>query len=120
VFRKVYKDCQISYNGNRYEVPYHVVGKKVMLKIKDNLIRLYHDQELLVSYREPESKNNRIGNSRFYEQLKRDKEQLRRKYGKKKGKATRGLTTDSLYPQVAYRSLTEYEQFAQGGVAWNN
>jgi hypothetical protein len=64
--------------------------------------------------------NNRIGNSHFYEQLKRDKEQLRRKYGKKKGKATRGLTTDSLYPQVAYRPLTEYEQFAQGGVAWNN
>ena len=120
VFRKVYKDCQISYNGNRYEVPYHVVGKKVMLKIKDNLIRLYHDQELLISYREPESKNNRIGTSRFYEQLKRDKEQLRRKYGKKKGKATRGLTTDSLYPQVAYRPLTDYEQCAQGGVAWNN
>jgi len=49
--------------------------------------------------------------------FKRDKEQLRRKYGKKKGKATRGLTTDSLYPQVAYRPLTDYEQFAQGGVA---
>lgn len=27
-FRKVYKDCQLSYNGNRYGVPYHVVGKK--------------------------------------------------------------------------------------------
>lgn len=120
VFRKVYKDCRISYNGNLYEVPYHVVGKKVMLKIKDGLIRIYHDQEFLISYSEPEGKNNRIGNSRFYEQLKNDKKQLSRKYGKKKGQATRGLTTDSLYPQVEYRPITEYEQFAQGGVVWNN
>ena len=91
-----------------------------MLKIKDGLIRIYHDQEFLISYREPEGKNNRIGNSRFYEQLKHDKKQLSRKYGKKKGRATRGVTTDSLYPQVEYRSITEYEQLAQGGVAWNN
>jgi len=34
VYRKVYKDCQLSYNGNRYVIPYHVVGKIVLLKIK--------------------------------------------------------------------------------------
>jgi hypothetical protein len=34
-YRKVYKDCQISYGGNRYLVPYQMVGKKVLLnKIK--------------------------------------------------------------------------------------
>jgi transposase len=44
VFRKVYKDCLLSYNGNRYSAPYHVVGKRVMIKIKGNLIRIYHDQ----------------------------------------------------------------------------
>ena len=120
IFRKVYKDCELSYNGNRYRVPYHVVGKKVMLKIKGDLIRIYHDQELLASYREPESKNNLISDPRIYEQLKNDKEQLRRKYGKHKGKATRGLVTDSLYADVIYRPLAEYDQYAQGGVSWNN
>lgn len=120
VFRKVYKDCQISYNGNRYEVPYHVVGKKVMLKIKGNLILIYHDQELLASYREPEDKNNLINTPSFYEQLKRDREQLGRKYGWKKGKATRGLTTGTLYPQVAHRPLAEYEQLARGGDPWSS
>jgi len=120
VFRKVYKDCQISYNGNRYVVPYHVVGKKVMLKIKDSLIRIYHDQELLGSYQEPKSKNNLIGDPRFYEQLKHDKEQIRRKYGRNKGKATRGLINGSLYQEVLYRPLTEYEQYAIGGGSWNN
>jgi transposase len=120
VFRKVYKDCQLSYNGNRYQVPYHVVGKKVMLKIKGDLIRIYHDQELLISYREPESKNNLIGDPRIYEQLKHDKEQLNRKYGRHKGKATRGLVSKSLYADVIYRPLAEYEKYAQGGVLWNS
>ena len=91
-----------------------------MLKIKGDLIRIYHDQELLASYREPESKNNMIGDSRFYEQLKNDKEQLRRKYGRHKGKATRGLVSDSLYADVSYRPLAEYEKYAQGGVLWNS
>lgn len=120
VFRKVYKDCELSYNGNRYRVPYHVVGKKVMLKIKGDLIRIYHDQELLASYREPKSNNNLISDPQIYEQLKHDKEQLSRKYGKHKGKATRGLITKSLYADVIYRPMTEYEKYAQGGVSWNN
>ena len=108
------------YNGNRYGVPYHVVGKKVMIKIKGDLIRIYHDQELLASYREPKSKNNMISDPQIYEQLKHDKEQLSRKYGKHKGKATRGLITESLYVAVSHRSLSEYDKYAQGGVSWNN
>ena len=120
VFRRVYKDCQLSYNGNRYVVPYHAAGKKVMLKIKDNLIRIYHDQELLASYQEPKNRDNLIGDPKFYEQLKHDKEQIRRKYSKTKGKATRGLENKSLYREVFYRPLAEYEQYAQGGGLWNN
>jgi len=120
VFRKVYKDCLFSYNGNRYQVPYHVVGKRVMLKIKGDLIRIYHDQDLLASYREPEGKNNLVGSPLIYEQLKNDKEQLRRKYGKQKGKVTRGLVSKSLYADVIYRPLAEYDKYAQGGVSWNN
>ena len=120
VFRKVYKDCELSYNGNRYRAPYHVVGKKVMLKIKDDLIRIYHDQELLASYREPKTKNNLISDPRIYEQLKNDKEMLSRKYGHHKGQATRGLVNRSLYADVIYRPLAEYDQYAQGGVSWNN
>lgn len=120
VFRKVYKDCLLSYNGNRYGAPYHVVGKRVMIKIKGNLIRIYHDQELLVTYLEPETKNHMISDPQIYEQLKRDKEQLSRKYGKHKGKATRGLINDSLYADVIYRPLSEYDRYAQGGVSWNS
>mgnify|MGYP001817271303 FL=1 len=115
VFRKVYKDCQISYNCNRYLVPHQMVGKKVMLKIKHNRVNIYDDNVLLVSYHESQGKHELIGNRLFYDQLKRDQQQVGRKYGRKKGKATRGLTTKSLFPQVQYRPLSVYERVAQGG-----
>lgn len=120
VFRKVYKDCQLSYNGNRYQVPYQAVGRRVLLKVKDHWIRIYDDQDLLASYPEPEGKGQVIGNPGIYEQLKKDKEQLGRKYGQGKGKATRGLTNGSLYLDVALRPLSEYERYASGGALWNN
>lgn len=120
VFRKVYRDCQISFNANRFVVPHRAVGRKVMLKVKNGLIRIYHDQDLLASYREPQGKHNVVADPRFYEALRRDKEQLRLKYVKSKGKATRGLTVGSLWVDVHRRPLAEYEKYAQGGVAWNS
>ena len=118
IWRPVYKECQLSYNGNRYLVPHHVAGKKVMLKIKGKLIRIYHDYDLLATYQEPEAKHTVIGDPAIYRVLARDKEQTQRKYSRQKGKATRGLVTSTLYPEVAVRSLEEYEQLA--GTSWNN
>ncbi len=120
VFRKVYKDCQISYECNRYVVPHHVVGKQVLLKIKNNVMRIYHDQDLLATYSVPEGKYQVTANPLFYEQVKKDKELLCRKYAKVKARATRGLTNGSLFPQAHYRPLTVYEEIAQGGAQWNN
>jgi transposase len=120
VFRKVYRDCQISYNGNRYVAPHRAVGKRVMLKIKHGTIRIFHDQDLLATYQEPQGKNNLVSNPRFYEDLRHDKEQLRRKYGKSKGRATRGLVNGSLWVNVAARPLAEYDKYARGGVSWNS
>lgn len=120
IFRKVYRDCLISYNGNRYQVPHRLVGKKILLKIKNGRIRIYDDSDLLVAYEEPGTKHNRIASPRFDEELRHDKEQLKRKYGKSKGKATRGLINSSLYIDVSYRPLKEYERYASGGALWNN
>jgi transposase len=119
-FRTVYRDCQISFNANRYVVPHRAVGQQVMLKVKNGLIRIYQDQDLLATYTEPTTKHNLLADPRFYENLRRDREQMRRKYGRAKGKATRGLSYGSLLIDVHHRPLAEYEQFAQGGVAWNS
>lgn len=122
VYRKVYRDCRLSYDGNRYQVPHHVVGKRVMLKVKDRRIRIYHDQDLLITYEQPEGKGKSFGYPWLDAALRYDKEQLKRKYfnGKGKGKATRGLVNGSLYPEVAHRPLAEYEKYAMGGVIWNS
>jgi transposase len=122
VVRKVYKDCQVSYNGNRYVVPYHVVGKKILLKIKAGTIRFYDDQELLVTYQESQDTGSRIGQPGLYEKLLQDIAQRRRKYQqhKGKGKATQGVVTRSLFPQVAYRPLAEYDRLVAGGGVWTN
>ena len=120
VFRKVYKDCQVSYETNRYVLPHTVVGKKVMLKIKNGTIRFYDDDQLLATYNQPQGKHQLVANPFFYEQLKRAKDQLRRKYGRSKGKATRGLVDASLFPQVMHRPLADYEAFAKGGAPWSN
>jgi len=119
IFRPVYKECQFSYNGNRYLIPHEFAGKKVLLKIKGKVIRIYHDHDLVATYEEPEGRHQLVGDRVIYERLRADREQRKRKYGRQKGKATRGLTTASLFPEVAVRSLAEYERLA-GGASWSN
>ena len=120
VFRKVYKDCLVSYETNRYMLPHQSVGKRIMLKIKNGIIRFFDDDRLLATYQQSEGRHQLVGNRLFYEQLKADREQQKRKYGRHKGAATRGLSSESLFPQVMYRPLSDYERLAQGGAAWNN
>lgn len=116
-FRKVYKDCLLSFDGNRYYVPTHMVGKQVVLKIKGAILRIYHDDELLALYEIPPQKGTVVGIPK--ERPSRPPQQTPR-YGQDKGKATRGLVNGTLYPQVYHRPLSEYDRFAQGGVVWNN
>lgn len=120
VFRKVYKDCLVSYDTNRYLLPHHAAGKRIMLKIKDGTIRFFDDDRLLVTYSEPEGRHQLVGNRLFYEQLKADRDQRKRKYGRHKGAATRGLSNSSLFPQVMYRPLSDYDRLVQGGASWNS
>jgi transposase len=119
-FRKVYRDCQISFDANRYVVPHRAVGQTVLLKVKNGQIRIFLDQNLLATYTEPTTKHNVLAHPQFYEDLRKDREQLRRKYGRAKGKATRGLSHGSLLIDVDQRSLRVYDELAQGGISWNN
>jgi hypothetical protein len=120
IFRKVYKDCLICFDTNRYQLPHQAVGKKILLKIKDGTIRFFDDHRLLASYPQAEGKYQFVGNPLFSELLKADREQSRRKYGRFKGQATRGLSIGSLFPQVMYRPIAEYERMAEGGGVWNS
>lgn len=121
VYRKVYKDCMISFNASHYQLPADVVGQRVLLKIKDSSIRFYDDQRLLATYEEASEKGSWVTNASFTEQLLQNRKQhTANPYVKVKGRATRGLVNGSLFPQVASRPLSFYDQFAQGGASWNN
>jgi transposase len=121
LYRKVYKDCMISYNASLYQVPPDVVGKKILLKIKDGVIRFYDDDRLLASYHESSQKGTWTTDPAITGQiLQYRQDQRQRPYGRIKAKATRGLVNGSLFPQVLYRPLSVYDQFAQGGGPWTN
>ncbi|MCX5881272.1 MAG: IS21 family transposase [Deltaproteobacteria bacterium] len=121
VYRKVYKDCMISYNASHYQLPADVVGQKVLLKVKDGSIRFYDDQRLLATYDEAADKGSWVMNVPFTEQLLQSRKQHKTNpYVKVKARATRGLVDGSLFAQVANRPLSFYDQFAQGGASWNN
>ena len=121
VFRKVYKDCMISYNASHYQVPPDVIGKRILLKVKDGLIRFYDDDRLLVTYSICEQKGGVVTDATITEQIHQCRRKQRHSpYYRPKGRATRGLVDASLFPQVLYRPLSIYDQFAQGGASWNN
>lgn len=114
VYRKVYKDCQVSFNGNRYVVPHEYVEQKVLLKIRNGILRIFADDQMLTVYRIPEGRGQTMAHPQFYQRLQDDRQQVRRKYQKPfgKGHATRGLLKDALRLEVMARPLSVYEQEA--------
>ena len=111
-YRKVHKDCQLCFGGNRYVVPHEYARKTVLLKINDGILRIFFDDTLIAVYQIPESKGQTLAHPQFYQRLKEDRDQLRRKYRKpffKKAWATRGLETHRLGVDVMKRSLSVYD-----------
>jgi transposase len=120
--RKVYKDCQLSFDGNRYVVAHRCVGKKVLVKAKDGKMRVFLDEELIAVYVLGIGKGAVLAHPWFYDALRRDKEQLRKKYRMPygKGKATIGLVSENNYRiDVQVRDLSVYEQAAGGETCLN-
>jgi transposase len=113
VWRKIQKDCQVAFDGNRYVMPHEYVGEKVLLKIRNGLLRVFKDEIMIAAYNIPSEKGQVVSNPRFYQRLKNDREQLRRKYHKHfwgKAKATRGLLKNGLTHEVMKRNLLVYDQ----------
>jgi transposase len=118
-FRVVGKDCCLFYGQNRFMVPHRAVGKKIVVRVKDGLLRAYDGAELLATYQVPEGKGNLLTDPRFVEALRRDPVQNRMKYrtfeGRKKGAATIGLMDEPLRLAVQVRDIGVYAALAEGG-----
>jgi len=117
--RKVQKDCRISFGGNIYGIPHKCVGKKVLVRFKDGILRVYSDDKLVITHEECPGKGQVRVPAWIYEDLRKDKEQLKKKYRKPygKGKATIGLVKQDNYRiGVEVRDLSVYEKATGGAI----
>ena len=117
VYRTVHKDCTVRFEGNSYVVPRTLVGKKIILRVKDGMMRIFSDDLLVVIYEIPEGKGHLVQDKRFYEALRKDHEMNRRKYHharRHKGRAKH--TISPLKPpydmDVAIRPIAIYDHAA--------
>jgi transposase len=113
-FRPVHKDCTVHFGTNRYMVHHTLVGKDLVLRVKNRVIRIYHDSTHIVTYMIPEQKGQFLFEQRFVDALKNDREMNRIKYGRgircRKGRAV--TISPSIPPwavDVETRSLNIYD-----------
>jgi transposase len=120
IYRKVQKDCIVRFEGNSYVLPHTLVGKEVLLRVKGTHMRIFRDDELVVTYEVAQGKGKLIQDKRFYEALRKDRQMNARKYGKKdrrkKGRAKNTISPlKPLYEMdVEVRPIAIYDQ-AIGG-----
>lgn len=124
IFRKVRKDCVVTFEGNRFVVDHKLVGKDVLLRAKDGHLRIYAQDVLIVAYAIPNGKGHLVSDPRFYKALREDLSMAARKYAnsnRHKGRAhgrgikkTIGLTKPRYdMDAVEVRPLSDYNVFAE-------
>ncbi|MFQ5917786.1 MAG: IS21 family transposase [Candidatus Binatia bacterium] len=124
LYRKVHKDCTIMVQGNSYVVPHTLVGTQVMVRLKDNFLRVFKDEECVVQYNVPEARGQLVQDPRFYAALREDRALNQRKYGRtrlSKGKAKRtisptlGVFSERSFGRenVEVRPLSVYTTYAE-------
>ena len=121
VYRKVHKDCTVRFASNSYVVPHTLVGKEIILRVKDGMMRIFSDNSLIVTYEIPEGKGHLVQDKRFYEALRKDHEMNRRKYNHvKRSKGRARHTISPLKPpydmDVEVRPMAIYDHAA--GEVW--
>ncbi len=121
IVRRVYKDCTVRFETNSYVVPHQFVGKQVTLRVKDDGMRIFDDNRLIVTYTIPPTKGNLVQDKRFYQALKNDREMNKKKY--QSGRRPKGRAKRTISPQkpqydmdVQVRPLHIYDDFVQGPV----
>jgi len=120
IYRKVNKDCTVRFEGNSFVVPHPLVGKQIILRVKDRIFKVFNDNQLIVAYILPEGKGYLVQDKRFYEALRRDKAMNVRKYhnGNRRPKGQAKQTISPLKPlyemDVEIRPLNVYDQVCAG------
>lgn len=115
LFRPVHKDCTIQVDCNSYVVDHRLVGKEMLVRVKNRCLRIFNGAELVATYAIPEGKGHLVQDHRFYAALKADKTLQERKYGhirsvpKGRAKQTISPKPTHLELEVETRQISDYE-----------
>ncbi len=117
LFRTVHKDCIVTFDGNRYMAPHTLVGKEVLLRVKDRMVRIFYDDLLVAAYTAPEGKGQLLADARLITALKNDRLNSSRKYAPEspqKGRArlTIGPSIPAFALEVETRPMEIYARLA--------
>ncbi|HNS91302.1 MAG TPA: IS21 family transposase [Deltaproteobacteria bacterium] len=107
-YRKVHKDCTVRFSGCSYVVPHFLVGRKVILRVKDGAMRIFDDNSLITRYHIPPDKGHLVQDARFYADLLQDRDLLERKYSLTR--RTKGKARQRYHLDVQVRSLDVYAE----------
>jgi transposase len=116
IYRKVAKDCTVRFEANSFVVPHTLVGKQLVLRVKENTMRIFDDDRLVVTYAIPDTKGNLVQDKRFYQALRNDQQMNQRKYHngpRGKGRAKRTISPQKpLYDMdVWVRPVSDYDRY---------
>lgn len=108
-FRKVEKDCLISYANNKYSVPSEYVGKEVAVIVLDNVLAAYYQGRQVALHRVSYQKRDMVVNPAHYRRLT----------------VKQSFDTDNtlfnanhlIDDPVHYLDLRRYDEAAQGGAS---
>jgi transposase len=119
LYRKVHKDCTISVEGNRYELPHTLVGKRIVVRLKDSCLRIFDGEKLMATHTQSSLKGRLVQLPGLREAILADRRMNARKYGhhrRGKAKATTSPTFGKYSIDVQRRPLDIYARIG-GGVA---
>lgn len=106
--RKVATDCLVSFETNRYSVPWKYVNQTVDIHAsQDGLIRIYHRGTLVAQHIKPNAKHNVVMGPKHYLNLSQNR--------KRKKNEHPSSNPPLVHPEVQVRSLAVYESLAAGG-----
>lgn len=111
LYRKVQKDCSISVDGSGYEVPHTLVGKKILVRLKDGVLRVFDGDTLMATLAESPVKGGFVRLPGLKEAIAADKGMSARKWTqarKGKGKATTSPGMGKYAIEVETRPLSIY------------
>jgi len=115
LYRKVHKDCTISVDGVLYEAPHTLVGKRIVVRKKDAVLRIFDGDSLMAIHASSEVKGRLVQLPGLREAIQADREMNARKWnrfrkGNGKAKATISPLAGKYHVDVESRSLNVYAQ----------